>query len=94
MTMPDEHGRGTEEELAYIKYSAKELLFHQAQQLTRLQDDLSKMQADTTNSLHEIKVGMGGFVTRQELTNTRRWAIGAVITATGTALAMLRFLGI
>jgi hypothetical protein len=80
------------DDLAYVKYSAKELLFHQAQQLTKLQENLSDMKTDTTNQLHEIKIGMQGFVTRQELINTRRWAISAVLASAATGLAMLRFL--
>jgi hypothetical protein len=83
MMPPDKEGRGTEEELAYIKYSAKELLFHQGQQLTNLQNDIQL-----------IKIGMTEYVTRQELTNTRRWAIGAVFASAGSVVAVLRALGI
>lgn len=71
------------DDLAYVKYSAKELLFHQAQQLTKLQEDMNL-----------IKLSMTGFVTRQEMTNTRRWAIGAVLASAATGVALLRYIGV
>ena len=73
-------GEPTESELAYIKYSAKEILFH-------LTSKVESLQADVNN----IKLNM---VTRSELSATRRWAVGAVIASASTLIAALRFFGL
>jgi hypothetical protein len=65
-----------EEELAYIKYSAKEILFHLTSKVETLQSDVNN-----------IKLNM---VTRGELSNARRWAVGAAIAALSALAGMLR----
>ena len=66
----DAEGKPDPQDLAYIRYSAKELLFHQGQQLAKLQEGQTA-----------IQLSMTSMVTRQELTNTRRWVVGAVIAS-------------
>lgn len=55
------------EDLTYIKYSAKEILFHLTQKVESLQSDVNA-----------IKVNM---VSRDELISARRWAVSATIAA-------------
>lgn len=76
--MPPDYDRPTEEDLAYIRYSAKELLFHQSQKIDNLD-----MQ------VRDIRLNM---VARHELTAARRWAVGAGIAASGSFFALLRLL--
>lgn len=70
--------RPPDDELAYIRYSAKEILFH----LTSKVEALEK-------SVHNIELHM---VTRSELTATRRWAVGATIAACSALIAALNIL--
>lgn len=55
------------EDLAYIKYSAKEILFHLTSKVESLQSEINF-----------IRVNM---VSRDELTQARRWAVSATLTA-------------
>lgn len=75
------------EDLTYIKYSAKEILFHLTQKMETLQADVNNIKID----MAALKLNM---VSRDELTATRRWAFGAVIAAAGAAVGVLRFLGV
>lgn len=75
--------RASNEELAYIRYSAKELLFHQAQLLTTLQADITG-----------LKLSMTEMVTRAELSTARRWAITATIGAASALAGVARLMGI
>lgn len=77
--MPPDLGRPTEDDLAYIRYSAKELLFHQSQQINELGKDVA-----------DIRLNM---VSRHELTAARRWAVGAAVAASGSFFALLKLLG-
>jgi hypothetical protein len=72
--------RPHEDDLAYIKYSAKELLFVQGQKIDHLADQI-----------HDIRLNM---VVRAELTSARRWAVGAGIAAVSSFFALLRALGV
>lgn len=65
----NEGARPTDVELAYIKYSAKELLFYQGQKIEKLQADVNTI--------------LLNMVSRAELTSARRWAVTAAITAVG-----------
>lgn len=65
-------------DLQYIKYSAKEILFH-------LTSKVEQMQAEVSNIQRTM-------VTRDELSSTRRWAFTAVmasLTAIGTMIGLL-----
>ena len=64
------------EDLTYIKYSAKEILFHLTQKVETLQADVNN-----------IKLNM---VSRAELTSTRRWALTAVLASVSSAAAALK----
>lgn len=55
------------EDLTYIKYSAKEILFHLTQKVESLQSDVNA-----------IKINM---VSRDELISARRWAVSATLAA-------------
>ena len=68
------------DELAYIKYSAKEILFHLTSKIEALQSDVNN-----------IKLNM---VSRAELTSARRWAVGAVIAASASLIGALRYFGL
>ncbi len=78
--------RGPDEELAYIRYSAKEILFHLTGKVEALQADVNKIKLDLQTELGTINRNM---VTRTELTTARRWAVGATITAVATAIAVI-----
>lgn len=55
------------EDLTYIKYSAKEILFHLTQKVESLQSDVNA-----------IKINM---VSRDELISARRWEVSATLAA-------------
>lgn len=74
------NGGPPDDELAYIRYSAKEILFHLTSKVETLQNDVQ-----------DIRLNM---VTRQELTQARRWAVGAGAVSLGTLIAFLRLLGL
>lgn len=82
--MTEENGDG---EISHIRYSAKELLAIQNGALAKLQDDVTRLRL-------EIKDISLASVTRQELTTTRRWAVGAAVSGTAALAALLRLLGV
>lgn len=68
----------SERELEYIKYSAKEILFHLTSKVEKAQEDISNIRQN--------------MVTRDELAAARRWAIGATISATTAIIGVIRVL--
>lgn len=69
---------GDDNDLQYIKYSAKEILFHLTAKVESVQADVSSIQRT--------------MVTRDELSATRRWALTAVLaslTAIGTIIGIV-----
>jgi hypothetical protein len=69
---------GPGEDLTYIKYSAKEILFHLTQKVESLQAEINAIRQN--------------MVTREELTTARRWAFGAAVASGGCLIALLRYL--
>jgi hypothetical protein len=63
------------DELAYIKYSAKEILFHLTSKVEALQADVKRIELN--------------MVSRYELQQARRWAIGAGLASVGTLIAAI-----
>lgn len=70
--------RPPDDELAYIRYSAKEILFHLTTKVEGLQADVRRIEMN--------------MVTRTELTQARRWAVGASVASLGTLIAALSFI--
>lgn len=69
---------GDPNDLQYIKYSAKEILFHLTAKVETVQNDISSIKSK--------------MVTRDELTAARRWAFTAVLmslTAIGTIIGLV-----